>query len=95
LFFSSASLWEIAIKYGLNKADFQVDPDILYNGLADNGYQELCITSLHAVAVKNLPPIHKDPFDRILIAQSKTERIQLITCDEKIAQYAGLIEFIQ
>lgn len=73
LLFSAASLWEIAIKRGLGRDDFQVDPRSLRRALFDNGYGELAITSEHAVAVDQLPPIHKDPFDRILIAQATIE----------------------
>jgi PIN domain nuclease of toxin-antitoxin system len=70
LMFSAASLWEVAIKSGLGRADFRADARLLRRGLLDNGYDELAITSEHAVAIANLPPIHKDPFDRMLVAQS-------------------------
>ncbi|MHB1676254.1 MAG: type II toxin-antitoxin system VapC family toxin [Sulfuriferula sp.] len=89
LIFSSASLWEIAIKRGLGRSDFRVDPRLLRRGLLDNGYSELPITSEHAVAVDGLPPIHKDPFDRILVAQAMVEGIALITSDPLVAQYPG------
>ena len=79
LFFSAASLWEISIKYGLKRADFRVDPRILYQGLIANGYQEIPVSSFHAVAVNDLPVLHKDPFDRILIAQARTEGITLLS----------------
>ncbi|UVK49357.1 type II toxin-antitoxin system VapC family toxin (plasmid) [Mesorhizobium sp. AR07] len=87
LVFSAASLWEVAIKRALGRADFTVDPRLLRRGLLDNGYHELAITSEHAVAVDGLPPIHKDPFDRILIAQSIVEGITLLTVDDLVAQY--------
>lgn len=87
LVFSAASLWEVAIKRGLGRSDFTVDPRLLRRGLLDNGYHELAITSEHAVAVDGLPPIHKDPFDRILIAQSIVEGITLLTVDDLVAQY--------
>lgn len=87
LMFSAASLWEVAIKRGLGRQDFAVDPRLLRRGLVDNGYRELPITSEHAVAVDGLPPIHKDPFDRILIAQSIVEGITLLTVDDLVAQY--------
>jgi len=89
--FSAASIWEVAIKSALNKPDFAVDPEILRQGLLANGYFELPITSAHAAAVRNLPPIHKDPFDRILIAQAIIERITLLTTDRKVAKYPGPI----
>jgi PIN domain nuclease of toxin-antitoxin system len=85
--FSSASLWEIAIKSGLGRDDFQVDARLLRRGLLDNGYSELPITSEHAVAIDGLPPIHKDPFDRLLVAQAMVEGITLLTADPLVAQY--------
>lgn len=66
LLFSAASLWEIAIKRGLGRSDFQVDARLLRRGLLDNGYSELPVVSDHVVATVDLPPIHKDPFDRVL-----------------------------
>jgi PIN domain nuclease of toxin-antitoxin system len=87
--FSAASLWEIAIKRGLGRDDFQVEPRTLRRGLLDNGYGEPAITSDHAIAVDLLPAIHKDPFDRILIAQSAVEGIVFLTSDPLVAQYPG------
>ncbi|MER8784570.1 type II toxin-antitoxin system VapC family toxin [Mesorhizobium sp. M0323] len=89
LTFSVATPWEIAIKRGLGRPDFRVDARLLRRGLMDNGYHELPITGEHAVAVEGLPPIHKDPFDRILIAQSIVEGITLLTVDVLVAQYPG------
>ncbi|MER8366751.1 type II toxin-antitoxin system VapC family toxin [Mesorhizobium sp. M1378] len=89
LTFSAASLWEIAIKCSLGRPDFRVDARLLRRGLIDNGYHELPITGEHAIAVEGLPPIHKDPFDRILIAQSIVEGITLLTVDDLVAQYPG------
>jgi PIN domain nuclease of toxin-antitoxin system len=89
--FSAASLWEITIKRGLGRDDFQVDPGLLRRGLLDNGYDELAITSEHAIAVDLLPPIHKDPFDRMLIAQSTVEGITLLTADPLVARYPGSV----
>lgn len=89
LAFSAASLWEIAIKRGLGRSDFQVDPRLLRRGLTDNGYRELAITGEHALQVDALPPIHKDPFDRILVAQAMAEGITLLTSDDIVARYPG------
>ncbi len=89
LLFSVASLWEIAIKSTLNRPDFKVDARVLRRGLMDNGYQELPIYSEHVVAVDTLPPIHKDPFDRLLIAQATIEGILLLTDDATVARYPG------
>lgn len=91
LLFSAASLWEIAIKRSLGRADFQVDARMLRRGLLDNGYEELPITSAHAVFIDSLPDIHKDPFDRILVAQATVEGIALLTSDAVIAKYPGPI----
>lgn len=91
LLFSAASLWEISIKHGLGRADFQVDARVLRRGLLDNGYLELPITSEHAVFIESLPSLHKDPFDRILVAQATVEGFTLLTADTLIAQYPGPI----
>ena len=89
LLFSAASLWEIAIKRGLGREDFRVEPRLLRRGLLDNGYTELAISSQHAVSIDTLPPIHRDPFDRLLLAQALTEGITLVTSDEQLALYSG------
>ena len=94
LLFSAANLWEVTIKRALDRDDFQVNPRLLRRGLLDNGYGELAITSEHAIAVELLPPIHKDPFDRILIAQSVVEGIMLLTSDPLVARYSGLVRRI-
>jgi PIN domain nuclease of toxin-antitoxin system len=94
LLFSVASLWEIAIKSSLNRPDFQVDARTLRRGLIDNGYIELPILSEHAVAIDTLPPIHKDPFDRLLIAQAAMEGITLLTDDSMVAKYPGPISLV-
>lgn len=91
LFFSAASLWEIAIKRGLGRPDFRVDARLLRRGLLDAGYSELPITSEHAVAIDSLPNIHKDPFDRMLVAQATAEGITLLTADASVGQYPGPI----
>ncbi|MGX9938102.1 type II toxin-antitoxin system VapC family toxin [Advenella kashmirensis] len=92
LFFSAASLWEIAIKHSLGRDDFLVDARLLRRGLFENGYKELPITGEHAVAIGSLPLLHKDPFDRILIAQATVEGFTLLTADVIVAQYPGPIK---
>lgn len=87
--FSAVSIWEVAIKRGLNRPDFSADPAVLRRALLDHGYVELPMTSAHAVAVLSLPPIHKDPFDRMLVAQATTEGVTLLTSDRVLAQYPG------
>lgn len=94
LIFSAASLWEVTIKHGLGRDDFQADPRLLRRGLIDNGYEELPITSEHAVSVESLPPLHKDPFNRILVAQATVEGFTLLTSDALVAQYPGPIRKI-
>ncbi len=91
LIFSTASLWEIAIKHGLGRADFRAELALLRRGLLDNGYQELAITGAHAVAVEGLPALHRDPFDRMLIAQANAAGALLLTADPLVAQYPGAI----
>jgi len=94
LYFSAASVWEVAIKRNLGRDDFQTDPRLLRRGLLDNGYQELPISSGHAVALDNLPAIHKDPFDRILVAQATVEGLILLTNDSVLAGYQGPVRAV-
>jgi PIN domain nuclease of toxin-antitoxin system len=89
LLFSAASLWEIAIKNTLGREDFRVEPRLLRRGLLDNGYTELPVTSQHAVNIDGLPALHKDPFDRLLLAQALSEGITLLTGDAQLARYPG------
>ena len=91
LFCSAASIWEIAIKSGLGRDDFKVNVRRLRRGLLENDYSELAITSEHAVAVYDLPPVHKDPFDRILVAQSIVEGMALLTADPLLEGYPATI----
>jgi PIN domain nuclease of toxin-antitoxin system len=91
LAFSAASLWEVAIKAGLGRADFRADVALLRRGLLDNGYDEVPVTGAHAAAVAGLPPLRRDPFDRMLVAQARTEGLMLITADPMVAAYAGPI----
>ena len=94
LVFSAANIWEVAIKSSLGRADFQFDARVLRRNLLDNGYLELSIDSEHAAAVGDLPPIHRDPLDRILIAQSAVEGIALLTHDPVVARYGGLVRAV-
>ena len=94
LCFSAASLWEITIKHSLGRSDFRVEPRVLRRGLLDNGYTELAITSQHAVSVEGLPDLHRDPFDRLLLAQALSEGITLVTGDALLATYPGPIRKI-
>lgn len=94
LIFSAASLWEIAIKAGLGRDDFRVDPTVLRRRLTENGYRELPVTSLHAVATTSLPPIHKDPFDRLIVAQAISEGLVLLTADAAVARYGRPVHLV-
>jgi PIN domain nuclease of toxin-antitoxin system len=89
LLFSAASLWEVAIKRGLGREDFKVDTRLLRRGLLDSGYSELPIISDHVVATESLLLIHKDPFDRVLVAQANVEGVTLLTIDSLVSQYPG------
>ena len=79
----------VAIKATLGREDLRVEPRLLRRGLLDNGYVELPVTSLHAVAIDGLPSLHKDPFDRLLLAQALSEGITLLTGDARLARYPG------
>lgn len=91
IFVSSASIWEVAIKSGINRPDFQVDARELARSCWAAGFNELPISATHAQGVANLPPIHKDPFDRMLVAQAIAEQLLLVTRDITIGLYPGPI----
>lgn len=94
LYFSVVSLWEISIKTGLGRPDFSVDPALLRRGLQESFYRELPMTGDHALMVATLPLLHRDPFDRLLIAQALSEGLLLLTRDAAIAQYPGPIKLV-
>ena len=87
--FSVASLWELVIKHSLGRPDFRVEPAMLRRALLDGGWQELSIQSPHALAVATLPPLHRDPFDRLLLGQATADGMLLITADPQLAAYPG------
>ena len=92
--FSAASIWEIALKSGMGRPDFSVDPHLLRRGLLENGYTELAVSGAHAVAAALLRPLHRDPFAHILIAQAQVEGITLLTADETVGRYPGPIRVL-
>ena len=94
LTFSSASLWEVAIKAGRGRDDFRIDVSSLRRSLFDNEYAELPMTGAHAVALRSLPAIHRDPFDRMLVAQAIVEGLTLVTSDPAVAKYSGPIRLV-
>ena len=89
IYVSAASIWEIAIKAGLGK--LQADATKVASHLPSLGFQELPVKNAHAAAVQKLPPHHRDPFDRLLIAQAISEPMRLLTADARLAQYSELI----
>ena len=94
VYYSAASLWEVAIKHDLRRKDFRIDPDSLLAALRASGFLELPITAAHAVAVTRLPPVHKDPFDRLLVAQGMSEPMVLLTNDAVLAGYGAGVRVV-
>lgn len=92
VFFSVASLWEIAIKQAIGKID--ADPEEIRDTARDDGFVELPIAGAHVLAITQLPPIHRDPFDRLLVAQAISEPMRLLTGDALLAGYGELVEVI-
>lgn len=89
VFVSAASIWEISIKSGLGKLD--VDVNELVARMEEAGFRELPVTTVHAAAVRDLPDIHRDPFDRLLVAQAMTEPLRLLSDDDNVAKYTDLV----
>lgn len=85
--FSAVAIWEVAIKRGLDRPDFTVDPRLLYRQALDNGYEEIVVTSAHTMSVQSIPHLHRDPFDRLMLAQAMAEGMVLLTADRLILQY--------
>ena len=92
--FSAASIWEIAIKAGLGRADFAVKPAEIARTAVDIGFVELVIRSDAAALVGELPLYHRDPFDRVLVAQAMVEPATLYTADDRLARYSELVRCI-
>jgi PIN domain nuclease of toxin-antitoxin system len=87
VYFSAANIWEISIKRALGRRDFTAEPGPIRCAALDTGFSELAISGVHAAAVRHLPDHHRDPFDRLLIAQAKSEPLLLMTNDPLIARY--------
>ena len=92
--FSPISIAEVSIKHGRRMPDFQVEPELLRQAMLGNGYVELPFTAAHAVPVGGLPPVHKDPFDRMLLAQASSEGVAFVTADRTLARYPGNIVLV-
>ena len=94
LWFSAASIWEVAIKATIGRSDFEFDAGVLRRALVENGYVELAVDSRHAAEVAALPRIHRDPFDRLLVAQARIEGCQLLTVDRTLADYGSPVVLV-
>ena len=94
LLFSLASLWEVAIKTSLGRADFVVDVTVLQQALLSAGFDEMPIQPHHLARVANLPWVHRDPFDRLLVAQAIEERITLLTADATLKAYGRFVRVV-
>jgi PIN domain nuclease of toxin-antitoxin system len=92
--FSAVSLWEIAIKLGLRRTDFRADLGLLRPALSEMGFVELPVTGAHAERLVDLPPIHKDAFDRMLVAQSLSEPFILLTNDDALEAYGEVVRVV-
>lgn len=90
--FSAASIWEIAIKAQSGRVDFPVSPDGIAAAAEQTGFIELPVRAKHAAVVRSLPLHHRDPFDRLLVAQAITEPARLLTVDEALGNYSELVE---
>jgi PIN domain nuclease of toxin-antitoxin system len=94
LVFSTISVAEVAIKFALGRPDFPIDPEDFRGRLLGSGYEELSLSGDHAVRLRDLPPIHRDPFDRLLVAQAMAERVDLLTSDPVLARYGGRVRLV-
>ena len=87
--FSVVNLCEVLIKSALDRPDFRVEPSLLRQVLVEAGWRELVVEARHVLAVAQLPALHRDPFDRLLLAQAQADGLLLITADQQLAQYPG------
>ena len=94
LWFSVVSIWEIAVKRALGRKDFNFDPGITRRMVLEFGFRELTLTGEHALQVESLPLLHKDPFDRIMIAQALSEAMTFATSDKLLIGYPGWIRLV-
>jgi len=95
LLFSAASVWEIAIKRQIGRLAFSVSPAEIVEAARDTGFRELPVRAAHAVALDRLPLRHRDPFDRLLIAQAVAEGAGFLTADRALRQYSDLVDFVE
>ena len=85
--FSAASIWEIAIKHSLGKDDFPVEAATIWKAARETGFEELAVTAEHAVGVDAIPWLHRDPYDRLLVAQARSEGMKLLSLDPEVNTY--------
>ena len=89
VWFSAASIWEIAIKHSLAKPDFTVEAATIWKAARETGLEELAVTAEHAMGVDALPWLHRDPFDRLLVAQARTGDMKLLSVDPEVNAYSS------
>lgn len=94
VFYSAASVWEVAIKSALRRRDFKANPTVLVRALAQSGFSELPVTAAHAVRVAGMQAIHRDPFDRLLVAQAIEDRLTLLTSDATPKRYGSFVKLL-
>ncbi len=94
LAFSLATLWEVAVKTSLGRPDLSVDPGLLYRALLDEGFVEMPITAAHIARVASLPWVHRDPYDRLLVAQALEEGLTLLTADAVLKRYGRFVQVV-
>ena len=94
VFFSAASVWEVAIKSALSRRNFKANPTMLVRALVQSGFSELSVTAAHAARVTGLPTLHRDPFDRLLVAQSLVEPMTLLTNDAVLVGYGPFVQLV-
>jgi len=94
VYVSAASIWEIAIKHALGRENMPISGSQAISYFAAAGYEMIPVTHLHAAAVEDLPDHHRDPFDRILVAQAISEPLRLLTHDSMLEAYSDLVVFV-
>ena len=94
LLFSLATVWEVAIKTSLGRPDFAVDPGLLHWTLLGEGFVELPINAAHLIRVATLPWVHRDPFDRLLVAQAMEDKLTLLTADATLKRYGRFVRLV-
>lgn len=94
LWFSVAVVWEMVIKSALRRPDFEVDPARLRSLLLSDGYRELPVEGRHCLELGNLPPLHRDPFDRIMVAQARADDMTFVTADALLAGYGEPVRVV-